>query len=404
MASIKVVLRKEEKQDGTHPLAIRITKDRKSSFIYLNYSIDPKYWDGVTQRVKKSHPNSARMNNFIIAKLAEANDNALTLEIQKENVTSQDVQRKIRPKGGPTFFAQANLYLENLKKCGNYNVYNSDAPRIKRFREFVGDRDITFSEVTLTLINQFGVYLIEKYQLKERTIINYQIVIRTILNQAIEAKLYDGQNYPFGKKGGISIVFPDSLKIGLSAKEVRTLETLDLSDSPKEDHARNVWLLSFYFAGIRAGDVLLLKRTDFQDDRLYYAMNKNDKPGSLKVPEKALTIIQKYVDKNYRHGLLFPELEKVDDLTDQYEVQRITSYADKNLNKYLKRVAERAKITKSLTMHISRHTFGNISGDKISLQLLQKLYRHSDIKTTIGYQQNFMHKDTDTALDAVVGF
>jgi hypothetical protein len=55
-------------------------------------------------------------------------------------------------------------------------------------------------------------------------------------------------------------------------------------------------------------------------------------------------------------------------------------------------------------MHIARHTFGNISGDKIPIQMLQKLYRHSDIKTTMGYQANFIHKDADDALDAVISF
>ena len=62
-----------------------------------------------------------------------------------------------------------------------------------------------------------------------------------------------------------------------------------------------------------------------------------------------------------------------------------------------------AKISKPLTMHIARHTFGNISGDRIPVQMLQKLYRHTDIKTTIGYQANFIHKDVDEALDAVIG-
>jgi hypothetical protein len=34
--------------------------------------------------------------------------------------------------------------------------------------------------------------------------------------------------------------------------------------------------------------------------------------------------------------------------------------------------------------------------------MLQKLYRHSDLKTTIGYQSNFIHKSADDALDAVI--
>jgi integrase/recombinase XerD len=62
---IKIILRNEEKTDGTCPLALRITKDRKSSYIYLGFSIHSKDWDADKQRVKKSHPNSARLNNFL---------------------------------------------------------------------------------------------------------------------------------------------------------------------------------------------------------------------------------------------------------------------------------------------------------------------------------------------------
>ncbi len=52
-------------------------------------------------------------------------------------------------------------------------------------------------------------------------------------------------------------------------------------------------------------------------------------------------------------------------------------------------------------MHISRHTFGQIAGDKIPPQVLQKLYRHTDLKTTLGYQANFIYTDVDAALNNV---
>ncbi len=55
-------------------------------------------------------------------------------------------------------------------------------------------------------------------------------------------------------------------------------------------------------------------------------------------------------------------------------------------------------------MHIARHSFGNIAGDTIQPLMLQKLYRHSDLKTTINYQANFIHKDADKALDRVLNF
>ena len=57
-----------------------------------------------------------------------------------------------------------------------------------------------------------------------------------------------------------------------------------------------------------------------------------------------------------------------------------------------------------MSMHFARHSFGNISGDKIPIQMLQKLYRHSSITTTILYQSNFMQKDTDEASDKVLDF
>jgi len=73
-SSVKIVLRKKKNNDGTYPLAIRITKDRKSSFIHLGHNLHDKDWDGANQRVKKSHPNMVRLNNKLVNKLAEVND------------------------------------------------------------------------------------------------------------------------------------------------------------------------------------------------------------------------------------------------------------------------------------------------------------------------------------------
>ncbi len=61
-SSLKAVLRKKANQDGTFPLAIRVTVDRKSSYIYLAQHLKTSDWDAVGQKVRKSHPNSTRIN------------------------------------------------------------------------------------------------------------------------------------------------------------------------------------------------------------------------------------------------------------------------------------------------------------------------------------------------------
>ena len=100
---------------------------------------------------------------------------------------------------------------------------------------------------------------------------------------------------------------------------------------------------------------------------------------------------------------IFPEL-KLADYSSAKDVYAKTKTATKNINYHLKQVAEKAKIKKKVTMHIARHSFGHISEDKIPIQMLQKLYRHSSLTTTINYQSNFIHKDADEALESVVDF
>lgn len=54
-------------------------------------------------------------------------------------------------------------------------------------------------------------------------------------------------------------------------------------------------------------------------------------------------------------------------------------------------------------MYIARYRFRSISGDKIFIQMLQKLYRHSSITTVVQYQANFIYKAADNA-DSIVSF
>jgi integrase/recombinase XerD len=399
-SSLKIVLRKKGKTDGTFPLAIRLTVDRKSTYFYLGEYLREADWDAVGQRVKKSHPNSVRLNNLLLQEKAKANNKLLDMAAQDKAVSVKSIRKQIkRSVKDNSFFAQADIYVDNLRKAGKSNRLSTDLPRINRFKEFTGDNNISFAEINPALLKRFMAHLKGTRSITDRTVVNHLIVIRTVFNQAIAAGIADSKHYPFGK-GKITIKFPDSLKIGLTADEVKLIENAELLDL--ENHARNLFLISFYFAGMRVSDVLRLKWSDFQDDRLYYSMGKNQKGGSLKVPDKAKKILEQY-SHDKAHDLVFHDLVSMPDLAKSYDVQIRIKTRVKSCNKHLKNIAKKVGIKKPLTMHIARHTFGNLSGDKISIQLLQKLYRHTSITTTIGYQGHFIHKDADEALDAVIG-
>src|SRR5450759_1121541 len=177
MSSLKIVLRKKAEKDGTFPenvlfpLAIRITKDRVSSFTYIGHKMQIKHWDEVHQRVKKSHPNSARLNNLLSTKYAEANDKLLELETNKNDVSSRAIKSGLTSAKHGTFFKQADIYLENLKKQGKFNRYSADKPRVERVRDFLDGSDIAFADIDVSLLKRFKAYLKGTRNIKDRTVV-----------------------------------------------------------------------------------------------------------------------------------------------------------------------------------------------------------------------------------------
>lgn len=93
MATLKVKLLTHKKRaDGKCPLAIRMTHNRKSKFSYIGYYILEKDWNAATSQVKKSYPNSTRLNNVIRKKLDELEENLMDIEIKKKVVDLSELK------------------------------------------------------------------------------------------------------------------------------------------------------------------------------------------------------------------------------------------------------------------------------------------------------------------------
>lgn len=402
MGTVQAVLRKKPNKQGEYPIAVRITKERKSSFIHTGQYIDSKYWDAVNRKVKRSHPNAPMINHMLLKKLTDANEKLLQSEISNDHKSVGKIRKAIKGQNRENFRAYAQKYLDGLNRRKQFYQYGNEKGRINRFLGFAKTNNVSFNEITPSFLKKFETFLVFEKGVAQRTAVNYMIPIRTIYNMAISDGVADRNNYPFGR-GKYQIKFPQSDKIGLNIQELRKLENAQGLSSAQQ-HALNVWLISFYFAGMRMTDVIQLKWSDFIDNRLQYRMSKNDKLVSFKLPVKAKKILNYY---NHHpgsgNGFVFPELAGVD-LEDVRVLKTRIKTVTRNFNRHLKKIASKVGIDKNLSMHIARHSFGNISGDRIPIQMLQKLYRHSSITTTMQYQANFINKETDEALDRVINF
>ena len=402
-ASAQVTLRKKPNGQGLYPLAIRFTKNRCSTYKHIGIYIDIEDWDSKDKLVKDSHPDSKKLNELVKSKLKEARKGLTALRVKDNDTTAHYIKKEIyRPSKKLSFFELAQEHLDDLEASENYNRLSCDSGLLSYVRSYHKSKQLTFKEIDERFLKKLKIHLQRNHSVSETTIMNTFVLIRLLYNRAIKAKMVKKKHYPFGGDG-IKIKFPETEKIGLNAEEILSLESVEsLTDG--EIHARNVWMYSFNLAGVRVSDVLRTRWSDIRDDRLLYRMSKNSKLLSLKISDKVKKILSYYEpDKRHPNDFIFPEL-KIADLNDKKDIHRVLKTGGKKLNDNLKSLATKAGIDKKLTMHIARHSFGNIAGDAIHPLMLQKLYRHSDLKTTINYQANFIHKAADEALNNVLDF
>ena len=159
----------------------------------------------------------------------------------------------------------------------------------------------------------------------------------------------------------------------LDQVELNAMDSIKLEVGSEFWHARNAFLLSFNFAGVRISDLLQLTWSEIQGERLHYQMGKTNANVSIPVPAKAKEILAHYrPDKPSPDSYILPYLHNADRENPE-DLERKINSAISKINKKLKKVAKLAGIDKNLSTHISRHTFGNLAGDKIPIPMLQKL-------------------------------
>ncbi|WP_456866105.1 Arm DNA-binding domain-containing protein [Galbibacter sp. BG1] len=98
------------------PLAIRITKNRRSTYKNIGHYIDIEDWDEKNLRVKKSHPNAKSLNSILSSKLTEVNKSLMNLQSEGGDVSATQIKRNIyKPVSSLTFFDYVKEHLDTLE-------------------------------------------------------------------------------------------------------------------------------------------------------------------------------------------------------------------------------------------------------------------------------------------------
>jgi len=398
MSTIKIILKKDKaNKKGEAPLYIRIIKNRKSKFISLGTKIKLKDWDERQFRVKKSHPNSQRLNNFIAHKVAEAQSVALEMETNSKYVSPKSIKENIMGMQTQSFLEYFQKYINSLEKNGKIGIYKKSKTIYTKLCYYLDGKDLIFDELTVTFLKQYESYLANKLNNSINTIHSNLKIFRKLINDAINEDIFPFEKNPFHK---YKLKLEKTTKEFLTEDEIERIENLQLAKKSMRNHHRNIYVFAMYAGGLRISDILQLKWSNYDGKRILVTSQKTNSTVSIKLPKKAIEIIEFYKTKSVKNdNFLFPFLKNYIDYSDKKVLHLAISSHTAYTNKDLKIIAKLAKIDKHIHFHTSRHTFATRALRKgMRIEYVSRLLGHTNIKTTQVYAK-IVNQDLDNAMD-----
>lgn len=399
MATISLVLRTDAiNKKGEAPINFFIIKDRKLSKIKTGIKIAPQYWDAKKGRIKPHVINSARLNSFLQNKLSELQDQVFEHETITKSLTNKQLKEKIYGKKPEDFFSFADEVVSNYKADGKISTYITHSSTIRTLKEYVKNQTLMFQDITPEFLTKYERHLQTKIKLKTNTIHKHLKFLRKLFNDALRLDKIEYQHNPFPK---YKLKLEKTTRSFLSDEELNAIEAVPTVAGERLDLHKQMFIFAAYTGGLRVSDVLKLQWKNFDNSHIHIAIHKTKSQLSIKLPNKAIQIINQYHTKKSKPtDFIFPMLENGINLDDpQISYQQISS-ATAYINKNLKILAQKAGIEKPLSFHISRHTWATRALRKgISIDKVSKLMGHAQLRETQIYAK-IVNEELDKAMDA----
>ena len=414
--------------DGSHPLLLCITKDRKRKYLATGLSLQPKYWNpdksNYREAIRKSYPEPGREQ--LVKTLAEwetkYSEAAGTLAGADEQHDAQAVAAKAVEGRKATRRILLLAYIEELalgmvvaSQLSNAIIYRDLASQLRKFVQTeYGTTDITFERVTVAFCQEWETAL-RATGAVDTTLSNRYRTLRAVLNKAIAAGVAKPEHYPFARtvaekhKFSVGKFDVSTTKRALPREAVRRLEEL-APDTDRLRLAKEVFLFSFYGGGINFVDLAQLRWRDVSFDadghpeRLHYVRQKTGGKFSLKLLPPAAALLAAYapLTRAMPESYVFPILDPTRHVSPTQVKNRLHKMLGQ-VNQDLKVLAELAGITTPLTTYVARHSFATalkLSGTNTAV-ISQAMGHKSEAVTAI-YLDSFASELVDTAFEGLL--
>lgn len=400
MASIKLKFRVSSLPEKEGTLYFQIIHERVVKQIGTSYRIFESEWD--KQRNDIAHlslitPDRLNIIKSIREKLAW-DKNRLNKIIQKleknGNCFSTDEiihEYFVQSSDKTTVFEYIKIQMTRLKIAGKERTSETYKQMLFSFMKFRSGEDLSFDMVNEGLIFQYESHM-RISNLCRNTTSFYLRIFRSIYNRAVEDGLTE-QSYPFKR---VYTGVDKTSKRAINLKEIKKIKDLDLSQTPALDFARDIFLFSFYMRGMSFVDIAYLKKKNLVNGFVVYNRRKTGQQLVVKWEKQMEAIANKHLNSN--KSFLFPIITKEDGTERKQYLNKMML-----INRYLKKIAELAKINIPLTMYVARHSWASIAqSQNIPMRVISLGMGHDNEETTRIYLASIQTSVIDSANNKIL--
>lgn len=385
------------KKNGTQLIRLKIeTSQNDVQYLDSGVSVKKTQWDDKKKKVKK-HPLEENLNSSL---------SSLLVSIQKLYYNNKGVSAKRllslykdnNKYDSSSFLDFYQQIVDEARLKGKIRTANTQDKYIKKLREFTNH--VSFSDLSIHFAKDYEKWMLERGN-KVNTVASNFKAIFSVINKAVKIGIIN-QN-PIK---GFQIITENTQKESLTFEEILKISDLDIPLRFKGMiKARDMFLFSFYTAGMRFSDICRLQWENIIGNEIIYTMHKSRSRAGAKrtlplVP-KAISIVEKYIGMD--PFFVFPPLYGSDKQNQDFIEHRLY-IANNATNRSLRIVCEKAGIKKRVNMHMAKHSFADFAvKNDTGLLVISKLLGHTKLSTTQHYLKDFYQKEETEEMNRLFG-
>ena len=290
-------LRKKLKLDKEGIINIRITADRKSTYVSLKEKVHERFWNDNTHQLRenKTMPEDERerINSLIEQKITEL----------KEAYKVVGDAGKVKSNSKLSFMTYLNdelVRLDSRGQIGTYKRYKTTYYHLKKYIDTLGFQDLLFPQITIKFVSDFETHLKNSTtstgtKLRDNSLKNYLKVFKRIYNNAVKKGYY--------RTNGVDafVEFKYERIRGqqnqLTEMEIERIYAHQFSKDHPLFQTRNMFLFQYFCQGLRVSDLFTLRfeNIEIPKSRIEFHQFKTKVWHTIYMNDQLLFILKDYI-------------------------------------------------------------------------------------------------------------